>query len=35
MKKIRVILFLMLSVCILVSCGNDENTNEENKKSEK
>ena len=35
MKKIRVILFLMLSICILVSCGNDENTNEENKKSEK
>ncbi len=35
MKKIRVILFLMLSICILSSCGNDENTNEENKKSEK
>mgnify|MGYP000880444926 CR=1 FL=1 len=35
MKKIRVILFLMLSICILVSCGNDKNTTEENKKSEK
>ena len=35
MKKIRVILFLMLSTCILSSCGNDKNTTEENKKSEK
>ena len=35
MQKIKVILFLMLSICILSSCGNDKNTTEENKKSEK
>ena len=30
MKKIRVILFLMLSICILVSCGKNNYENKEN-----
>mgnify|MGYP001009677239 FL=1 len=35
MKKIRVILFLMLSICILVSCGkNNYENNYENKENQ-